>query len=318
MFRHRSIRQSHGLGCPQGGSPLLPWDVGTVYTYIKRAIARVARVFVFCMKRKADSELYGWIKPLPKTSKQMKYTQNWKNLKDKQATLVVRPPQVKKAQIVANPRIGGFLGIEKKFLDSSASHTVVSPTDCTGGEADPTTLNCLNGIAQGDGESQRDGKNYIIKGITFDGIVYRSVVTGAATASASQSCWTTVAIVLDTQTNGTQLNSEDVYTNPSASANGNADLLRNLQYSQRFKVLKKWICHDPIGPNFVHNGATYDIGGTSHNISFYADNLDIKVSTNGTGNTVSSIVDNSLHVVAFTNGVNTVSLRYNCRIRFVG
>jgi len=291
-----------------------------LYTHIYTgAIARVARVFVFCMKRKADDELYGWLKPLPKTSKQMKYTQNWKKLADKQPTLVsVRPPQIKKAQIVANPRIGGFLGIEKKFLDSSASHTVASPVDCTGCEADPAGLNCLNGIAQGDGESQRDGKNYIIKGITFDGIVYRSVVTGAATAAASQATWTTVAIVLDTQTNGAQLNSEDVYTNPSASANGNADLLRNLQYSQRFKVLKKWICNDHQGPNFVWNGATYDIGGTAHNLSFYADNLDIKVSTNGTGNTVSSIVDNSLHVVAFTNGVNTVSLRYNCRIRFVG
>lgn len=283
------------LGGQSAGSPLLPLDVSTVYNY-KNVRKHVYHVyFTVDMKRKGSGFFE---EPTPKKSK----------------TIVKQQRHSKKV----SQQLGSILGIEKKFLDSSGSVTVASPTDCTGGEADPVTLNCLNGIAQGDGESNRDGKNYIIKGITFDGIVYRSVVTGAATPSATQSTWTTVAIVLDTQTNGTQLNSEDVYTNPSANANGNADLLRNLQYSKRFKVLKKWIVMDNTGPNFDYNGATYDIGGTAHNLSFYADNLDIRVTCNATTNTVAAIVDNSLHVVAFTNGVNTVSLRYNSRIRFVG
>lgn len=275
-------------------------------------------VFDIYMKRKADDNPYNWAKKTPKTYKQMEASGKWAKKQKADQFVIVQKPKSTTAQVVVNPRIGGYLGIEKKFLDSSASYTVASPTDCTGAEADPTTLNCLNGIAQGDGESNRDGKNYIIKGITFDGVVYRNQLAGQANINATVSTFTTVAIVLDTQTNGAQLNSEDVYTNPSAAANGNSDLLRNLQYSKRFKVLKKWVCVDPMGPMFTHNGATYDIGGTAHNISFYADNLDIKVSCTGTGNTVSSIVDNSLHVVAFTSGVNLVTLRYNARIRFVG
>lgn len=307
---------------PGGRDPIITWGRWHCIQFKCVRDTRVARFFDICMKRKAEvfeeHPYYRAVKKTPKTYKQQQASDNWRKQQQKERFVVVQKPKATTVNVVANPRIGGYLGIEKKFLDSSASLTVASPTDCTGAEADPTTLNCLNGISQGDGESNRDGKNYIIKGITFDGVVYRNQLAGQANINATVSTFTTVAIVLDTQTNGAQLNSEDVYTNPSAAANGNSDLLRNLQYSKRFKVLKKWVCVDPMGPMFTHNGATYDIGGTAHNISFYADNLDIKVSCTGTGNTVSSIVDNSLHVVAFTSGVNLVTLRYNARIRFVG
>lgn len=221
--------------------------------------------------------------------------------------------QQQAARIISNARIGGFVGIEKKFIDQTYSGSIVAPTDCTGAEADPATNNCLNAVAQGDGESNRDGKEYIIKGITFEGTVTSGPNVDQTTVSSP---FVTVAIILDTQTNGAQENSEDVYTNTAAAAAGNANLLRNLQYSKRFKVLKKW--NFPLNVHSgVFDGVNQEVAQVSEKLSYYADKLDIKVQCTGTGATVASISTNSLHVVAFATGSGCV-LKYNSRIRFFG
>jgi len=220
-------------------------------------------------------------------------------------------------QLQLNPRIGGFLGIEKKFFDTFLATTALAgPADCTGGELDPATLNCLNGVTQGDGESQRDGKNYLIKSLHFLGRVVTNSQANKTAGWIPPSCF--IAIVLDTQTNGTQLNSEDVYTNPGASIALNSCLQRNLQYSSRFRVLKTF--------NLAFNARTLSYDGTnlencgmSQSIECHLDNLNIKVQTSGTTGTAAIVTDNSLHVIGFsTNVTETVNLTYTSRLRFVG
>ena len=71
-----------------------------------------------------------------------------------------------------NIRTAGFLGIEHKFIDTSlVSSALTAPTDSTGGEHDPATVLCLNAVAQGDGEEQRDGKAYVIDQLYMNGFV---------------------------------------------------------------------------------------------------------------------------------------------------
>ena len=54
---------------------------------------------------------------------------------------------------LANYRTAGFLGIEKKFYDTSVSAVALgAPTDATGGEFDPSTTSMITTPAQGDGE----------------------------------------------------------------------------------------------------------------------------------------------------------------------
>lgn len=216
-----------------------------------------------------------------------------------------------------NLRTGGFLGLEKKFFDTFLATTVIpGPTNCAGAELDPATNNCLNAVVQGDGESNRDGKNYIIKSLHFLGRVVTNSVTDKTVGFISPSCF--IAIVLDTQTNGAQLNSEDVYTNPAGSIANNTCLQRNLQYSSRFRVLKTWKI-DFNQRTFGYDGTNIEGCGMSESIECHLENLNIKVQCNATTGPVAAITDNSLHVIGFsTNSTETVNLTYTSRIRFMG
>jgi len=216
-----------------------------------------------------------------------------------------------------NVRTGGFLGLEKKFFDTFLATTVIaSGADGSGGELDPATNNCLNAVVQGDGESNRDGKNYIIKSLHFLGRVVTNSQTNKTVGWVPPSCF--IAIVLDTQTNGAQLNSEDVYINPAGSIANSTCMQRNLQYSSRFRVLKTFKL-DFNTPSFGYDGTNMESCGQSQSIEAHLDNLNIKVSCSATTGPIAAITDNSLHVIGYsTNATETVNLTYTSRIRFMG
>lgn len=218
-----------------------------------------------------------------------------------------------------NARIGGYLGIEKKFLDCYASLVVIpAPTDCTGGEMQPEggCTNALSVPAQGDGETNRDGKNITFKSIFITGTVTQTALTTQATAITPPTIF--VALVMDTQTNGTAINSEDVFTNPNDTALVNGFPLRNLQYSSRFRVL----AHKTftLGPVTAFN----DAAGTGTAIpttkTFTLSHVgDIPMRFSNTTADVANAVDNSLHLIAFATSTSYVpKISYNSRMRFVG
>lgn len=115
-----------------------------------------------------------------------------------------------------NLRTAGYVGIEKKFYDTGYNAAIVAPTDATGGEADPATVLTVSAPAQGDGEQNRDGKKIVAKYLEIKGTV-RAAATINQTVGP-QRTQVFVAVVLDTQTNAAQLNSEDVFKNQNASA----------------------------------------------------------------------------------------------------
>lgn len=221
----------------------------------------------------------------------------------------------KKLRAVANQRIGGFLGIELKFVDSGRDQlTFAAPTDSTGGEYDDTTMLCLNGIAQGDAQNQRDGREVRIKSI----FVHFNVFMGAQINQTAGDVPPIVflAIVQDTQTNKAQMNSEDCFTNPIASAFGAPLCFRQLENSKRFKVM--WSKRLQFkAPPLAWDGTNLEQSGQSLYETADITGLNIPVNYSGTGATVAAVTDNSFHIIGFASST-LCQMTWNSRIRFVG
>lgn len=215
-----------------------------------------------------------------------------------------------------NVRTGGYVGIEKKFYDTSKAGTaLVAPSDASGGEVDPTTGG-LNTVAQGDGESNRDGRSMVMHSIHINGTIFGNAQTNQSTGD--QPGHVVVALVLDTQTNGAQLNSEDVFQNSGAQTYLAASPFRNLQYVKRFKVLKKYtMTIDP--PEMVYDGTNIEQSGWDIPFTMNVDLKRLKVNFSSTTSAIANIVDNSLHLVAFCSSTDLApAITYNARLRFSG
>jgi hypothetical protein len=218
-----------------------------------------------------------------------------------------------------NVRQGGFIDQEIKFLDTAKSATVIVAST-TGAEQPPTSgcTGCLSAPAQGDGPSNRDGKKIIAKSILVNGQIIR--VGGEDQANVPLAISGKVALVLDKQSNGAQLNSEDVYQAAGSSRPSLA--LRNLQYSKRFQVLaaQNFTLDNPrVGTDGT---ATLSSGTQVMNFVLQKNlNLPITFST-GTTADIANVVDNSIQLVAFADanatGANSLNIAYDARMRFVG
>jgi len=66
----------------------------------------------------------------------------------------------------------GFLSIERKFYDNGLTATALTaPTDATGGEFDPSATMMMTTPAQGDGPSNRDGKEIAMLYLQINGTI---------------------------------------------------------------------------------------------------------------------------------------------------
>jgi len=244
-------------------------------------------------------------------------------------------------QRVNNARIGGYIGIEKKYVDYV--YQDVLTTSVAGSEADPATALALNAIAQGDDPNQRNAREVTLKSVHMRGFidVPTTIVDPDAYPTACAGFQVKLALILDTQTNGAQFNAEDVFVDATGTGVDTCTF-RNLQFQKRFRVLKDLtltIPHctpcvtattstneTPTTPNngdtsnFIIPGRTvpfeinHEFKGTGRNV--------LKTLYNGTGATVSTITDNSLHVIClrsagYSNSTDA-SLRYYSRVRYVG
>ncbi len=219
-----------------------------------------------------------------------------------------------------NARIGGFLGIELKFYDTSLNSSAIqATTDASLGEQNPSATIALNTVTQGDGESQRDGRKITMRSITIDGTITMAGQSGQSASDAPIPVM--IALVLDTQTNGALLNSEDVFKNVGGFAAVNASLMRNLQFIKRFKVLaiRKMSFDSPRMTN--DTGATGGVitGGLIKRFHIFVNLKNRQTIYNGTTETIANITDNSLTMLAWTTSETSAPLiNYSARLRFVG
>lgn len=215
-----------------------------------------------------------------------------------------------------NFRTGGFMGIELKFYDQKlVNGALVTNTDGSGIEHDPSATVLLNTVVQGDGESNRDGRRITMKSIYVDGVI--SCASQANQTATDNAACIFIALIMDTQTNGATLNSEEVYINPGANAALSANLLRNLQFSKRFRILKT-VRMELNNPTISYDGTNVEQSGIALRWSMFV-KLNTIVNYSNTTETVANIVDNSLHIIATTSSATLVPLiSYNSRLRYYG
>lgn len=215
-----------------------------------------------------------------------------------------------------NIRTAGFLGIENKFYDTAVSKAALASgtTAMTGLEQDPQTVNCISAPAQGDTESSRDGRKIMINSILVQG-----VVSTENSASFERTPIVCVALVLDTQTNGAQLNSEDVYSCPGTDEINTAVPLRDMQHGSRFKILGfKRLVLRPYGAGFSTVSLSVTPAGAVSPFVF-SKKLSLPVHFSSTTEGVANVQDNSLHVLAWIDSdSDAAAISYNARIRFTG
>lgn len=214
-----------------------------------------------------------------------------------------------------NPSVGGFLGRELKFIETTLEASQVDHF-LAGNEHDPATFLCLNGIGQGNGVSQRIGSKYTIRRIIIRGGAY--VTSTTATTQPTNRVEFLIALVQDRFTNGAQLESENVFS--GAGDGFRQQTLPDEENKVRYKIL--WMKQFMLLPQPSSNhgdGTTYDRDGVS---AFWNVNkrVNIRVKCNSnTGNTISAINDNSLHIVAYSNTAGSQhKIDYNCRLMFTG
>lgn len=234
---------------------------------------------------------------------------------------------------IANATSAGFLGIEKKFLDMAKTETVISAAAAlTGGEMDPSAtsgpgggsggcIGCLSCPAQGDSEQGRDGKRFVIDSLILKGYVrfYPTATTGVLDPVK-----VFVAVVLDTQTNGAQMDSEFCFKNFLGSEETNINPVKNLLSGNRFRILKSAV-YDLTPHGAFAASATFAANSVRRDFDWYLPfKGGLRVSlkdgdlNSGQNADVANVVDNSLHVIAFSTEANKAYISYNARIRFQG
>lgn len=208
--------------------------------------------------------------------------------------------------------IGQILGVENKYFDSLLNaHAIVATV--AGSEADPTgSLDCLNAIAQDDGESDRDGRKCRLSSLQFKGFIQPVVQSDLDDVQAP----TPVRIVVytDSQTNGLQSNAEDVLKDVGAE-----DILslRNPKFQSRFNVLFDQLFDPGQTQTGTDGSSTLSSVGNSITFDFFK-KLNMEVNFSGTTSDIANITDNSIHVLAIARDAGRYLLNYQTRVRFVG
>lgn len=215
-----------------------------------------------------------------------------------------------------NARSGGLLGMELKFLDESGTKNIPCPAggDYAGAELDPAA-NCIGCPAQGDGASNRDGRSYVVKSIDIQGSITIPVVANATAGQLIPDFY--FALVQDTQSNGAQLNAEDVFINPGLYTNAQTMPLRDMSYITRFKVLD----------TFRATGQSQPAGFDGTNIEYSGQTIPmklswrgaVKVNCSGTTADVAQVQDHSFHLIGVCSTATLApTLNYSARTRFIG
>lgn len=203
------------------------------------------------------------------------------------------------------------LGVETKFFDTEATDDAFALTWAT---MEPATTN-LTAIAQGDGESNRDGRNYVIKSIHVRGWIELPAAEAAMAPSAD--VLGRICLVWDTQTNGAQLTATDVMDGGQTE-----DFLafRNLQFTKRFRILKDKHFNLKVTSSNMAQGAVNLFAHGTVKQTFKWDitfKTPLQVTTSGTGADIANVTDNSIHIIGVASQVASL-LNYQCRVRFVG
>ncbi len=215
----------------------------------------------------------------------------------------------KRQRLVAAPRFRGVAG-ENKFQDLEVTdHALTAGWTAV----NPATVDCISAVAQGDGESQRDGRVYHINSLHLRGLV--KIPTAESAGAPQADDLVRVCVIWDTQTNQTEVVATEVMDGGQTD-----DVLafRNLAFSHRFRVLFDKTIH--IKPFILNEGAANLFANQRTLVPWKFDinfRKPIKVVCSGTGAVVTDMTDNSMAVIACAQST-AYTLSYQVRVRFSG
>lgn len=223
--------------------------------------------------------------------------------------------------MLANSRVGGFIGKELKFKDFGKGPTnVVANTTWVGTDnVNPSAAGTLCGIVQGAGVSERVGRKANIKSVFINGLCQIPASTDYATMPVPMVV--TVALVLDTMANQAAPDPAQIYRNPMANLTGVANPLRDLQHVARYKILAKKVLvfsNANIADQSVGSNTSVVARIQKFTLSWKGD---IPVTYEGAAGTIAEVTDNALHVIAnatASTAPDIAQLAYNARVRFTG
>lgn len=233
------------------------------------------------------------------------------------AAMIIAKSDEKRKLRKMNVTTAGLLGTEIKYYDTGLQATAIANVgDCTSGEFDPSATSMISTPVQGDGAQNRDGKRIMITSVHVRGVINQPPLVNQTALPTAVRVF--VALVLDTQSNGVQMSSENCFTNPSGNSATASTPVRNLSFAKRFRVLREQIFQLPL-QNAAYDGTNIEVGGPGVHFDWFK-KVKIPVNFTATGTTadIANVQDNSLHIIAFTNSAAVPTITYNARIRFVG
>lgn len=216
--------------------------------------------------------------------------------------------RLRRNRLPLNIRTGGFLGLENKFYDTSIAYTSFSAAE-TWQLFNPGTVNCISAPAQGDGESNRDGRKFVITSMHIKG-AWRLPTTVNQTQSGTYPS-VRIIVYLDKQANGAVPTISQIVQDT-----GDINSFRNLQYTKRFDVLKDrtYFFTRPQ----VYDGTNIEWGQVVRQFKFNKKfKTPLEVNMNNTSAGVSGVVDHAIGIVAVSTA-DDVAVKYSARIRFKG
>jgi len=211
------------------------------------------------------------------------------------------------------------VGVEYKYFDSGKLETVV-PLSFATAVFNPATLNCLNCPDQGTGVQQRDGRSIFQHSITVNYAVHWRATAGSTNGVVFPPVM--IAVVLDTQCNQTALTAADnIFTNPSGDPGTLVVPFRDMEYTNRFKVLCRKLINPSAGSGQTDPGSAtnYSRHGYYKAGFLYCNLKGLKTMFNANAKAVTDISDNALHMIAICpdQDVNqSVHLSYQARLMF--
>ena len=206
---------------------------------------------------------------------------------------------------------------ERKYFDTERTSTALNATtsNWANGEYDPATLNNLFSPSLGDDFNNRTGRKCQVLSIRIRGSI--GIPQQANQTAGDPATRIRLVLVQDKQTNGAQLNAEDVIN--SGAASNARDMFQNPAFFGRFRILKdKNIVLQ--NPNFSYDGTNIEQAGLAKDFKIsmnFKKPIDVHFNTTN-GGTVADIVDNSFHVIAACDDVTLApAILYKCRVTYM-
>jgi len=218
------------------------------------------------------------------------------------------------------------MGIERKFRDGTRGVQTIDVLEAGGGFSpnNAGAFRPMNGIAQGDGASERDGRQVTIKSIQLDGNFSMPAASSASIGNITDIApIVRLVVVLDRQNNASSTPPawSTVFDTAPAAAQDDLNYMcyRNLSNNKRFKILvdKRYVLPSP---SITLDTTQYHRAAVTKAFHIYR-KVPIITEYIGTDFTGASISTNAIWVLALVNHAvptEPVVGSYICRVRYCG